>query len=78
MQQFWCSRLSTARQVAQTLHRQLRRQTEDKEAQQKERYQKLIRTSEHLVTLVHQVFAVLRQQTGLRARRKRCRRSWNG
>ncbi len=38
------SRLRSARKVAQTLHRQLRRQAEDKEAQQKELYQKLIDT----------------------------------
>jgi transposase, IS5 family len=36
VQQVCRSRLRTARQVAQTLHRQLRRKAEDKEAQQKE------------------------------------------
>src|SRR5438874_13035379 len=35
------SRLRSARKLAQTLHRQLRRKGEDKEAQQKELYQKL-------------------------------------
>ena len=40
------SRLRSARQVAQTLHRQLRRKTEEKEAQQKALYQKLIQTTE--------------------------------
>src|SRR5215472_16358051 len=44
VQQACRSRLRTARQVAQTLHRQLRRQVEDKEAQQKELYQKLLQT----------------------------------
>jgi IS5 family transposase len=36
------SRLRSARQTAQTLYRQLRRQVEEKEAQQKTLYQKLI------------------------------------
>ena len=49
VQQLCRSRLRTARQVAQTLHRQLRRKGEDKEAQQKELYQKLIQTAEQMV-----------------------------
>src|SRR6266567_1923550 len=46
VQQLCRSRLRTARQVAQTLHRQLRRKGEDKEAQL---YQKLIETAEQMV-----------------------------
>jgi transposase, IS5 family len=43
------SRLRSATRVAQQLHRQLRRKGEDKEAQQKDRYQKLVETAEHMV-----------------------------
>jgi len=57
------SRLRTARQVAQTLHRQLRRKGEDKEAQQKELYQKLIHTTEQMVQQSRRVVAVLSKQT---------------
>src|SRR5260221_6883796 len=63
------SRLRTARQVAQTLHRQLRRKGEDKEAQQKELYQKLIQTAEQMVRQSQQVVAVLSEQTGQHVRR---------
>src|SRR5205807_2786567 len=49
VQQLCRSRLRSARQVAQTLHRQLRRNVEEKEAQQKELYQKLIETAEQMV-----------------------------
>jgi transposase, IS5 family len=63
------SRLRSARKVAQTLHRQLRRKAEDKEAQQKELYQKLIETTEHMVRQSQQVMAALGQQTGQQARR---------
>ncbi len=45
VQQLCRSRLPSARRTAQTLHRQLRRKTEEKEAQQKELYQKLIQTA---------------------------------
>ena len=69
VQQTCRSRLRTARQVAQTLHRQLRRKAEDKEAQQKELYQKLIGTTEHMVRQSQQVIAALAQQTGQQARR---------
>src|SRR6266446_3762306 len=69
VQQACRSRLRTARQVAQTLHRQLRRKAEDKEAQQKELYQKLIQTTEHMVRQSQQVMAALGQQTGQQARR---------
>src|SRR5436305_9951417 len=69
VQQTCRSRLRTARQVAQTLHRQLRRKAEDKEAQQKELYQKLLETTEHMVRQSQQVMAALAQQTGQQARR---------
>jgi IS5 family transposase len=63
------SRLRTARQVAQTLHRQLRRKGEDKEAQQKELYQKLIQTSEQMVRQSQQVMAALAGQSRQAAQR---------
>src|SRR5438132_10326289 len=69
VQQACRSRLRTARQVAQTLHRQLRRKAEDKEAQQKALYQKLIQTSEQMVRQSQQVMAALAEQTGQQARR---------
>ena len=63
------SRLRSARQVAQTLHRQLRRKTEEKEEQQKALYQKLIQTTEQMVRQSQQVMAILAEQTGQQARR---------
>jgi IS5 family transposase len=69
VQQLCRSRLRTARQVAQTLHRQLRRKGEDKEAQQKELYQKLIQTAEQMVQQSQQVVAVLSEQTGQHVQR---------
>lgn len=63
------SRLRTARQTAQTLHRQLRRKGEEKEAQQKELYQKLIETTEQMVRQSQQVIAALQGQTEKQARR---------
>jgi transposase, IS5 family len=69
VQQACRSRLRTARQVAQTLHRQLRRTVEEKEAQQKELYQKLIQTTEQMVRQSQQVIAALAEQTGPQARR---------
>jgi IS5 family transposase len=69
VQQACRSRLRTARQIAQTLHRQLRRKAEDKEAQQKELYQKLIGTTEQMVRQSQQVVAALGQQKGQQARR---------
>jgi len=56
------SRLRTARQVAQTLHRQLWRKGEDKEAQQKELYQKLIHTTGQMVQQCRRVVSVLSKQ----------------
>jgi IS5 family transposase len=63
------SRLPSARRTAQTLHRQLRRKTEEKEAQQKELYQKLIQTAEQMVRQAQRVVAALGEQTGQQARR---------
>jgi IS5 family transposase len=57
------SRVRTARLVAQTLHRQLRRKGEDKEAQQQALYQKLIETTEQMVRQSRQVVTALSQQT---------------
>src|SRR5258706_16276318 len=63
------SRLGTARQVGQTLHRQLRRKGEDKEAQQIKLYQKLIQTAEQMVQQSRRVVALLGQQTQQQAQR---------
>ena len=69
VQQLCRSRLRSARQVAQTLHRQLRRNVEEKEAKPKELYQKLIETAEQMVRQSRAVAAVLTQQTGQVAQR---------
>jgi transposase, IS5 family len=69
VQQACRSRLRSARQTAQTLHRQLRRKGEDKEAQQKALYQKLIETTEHMVRQSQQVMAALAGQSGQQAKR---------
>ncbi len=69
VQQACRSRLRSARQTAQTLHRQLRRKVEEKEAQQKKLYQKLIETAEQMVRQSRQVTAALAQQTGQVAQR---------
>src|SRR5205823_7134687 len=69
VQQACRSRLRSARQIAQTLHRQLRHKGEEKEAQQKELYQKLIQTAEQMVQQSQQVMAALAEQTGQQARR---------
>jgi transposase, IS5 family len=63
------SRLRCARQAAQRLHRQLRRKGEDKEAEQKQLYQKLIETAEHMVRQATGVVAALGQQTEQQAKR---------
>src|SRR5216683_989264 len=55
------SRVRTARLVAQTLHRQLRRKGEDKEAQQKALYQQLIETTEQLEQVLPLVERVIKQ-----------------
>jgi len=63
------SRVRTARLVAQTLHRQLRRKGEDKEAQQKALYQQLIETTEQMVRQSRQVVTALSQQTEAQGKR---------
>src|SRR6266849_515748 len=69
VQQVCRSRLRSVRKVAQTLHRQLRRKGEEKEAQQKELYQKLIQTAEQMVQQSRRVVAVLDKQTGRQVQR---------
>ena len=69
VQQTCRSRLRSARKIAQTLHRQLRRKGEEKEAQQKELYQKLIQTAEQMVRQTRRVAAVLSQQMQQQAQR---------
>lgn len=69
VQQLCRSRLRSARRVAQTLHRQLRRTVEEKEAQQKELYQQLIQTTEQMVRQSRQVIAVLGERTEQQAKR---------
>ncbi len=71
VQQLCRSRLRTARRVAQTLHRQLRSKGEDKEAQQKALYQKLIQSAEQMVQQSRRVLAILDQQTESQAQRLR-------
>ncbi len=63
------SRLRSARRGAQTLHRQLRRTVEEKEAQQKQWYQQLIETTEQMVRQSRQVIAALGERTEQQARR---------
>jgi transposase, IS5 family len=63
VQQLCRSRLQTARRLAQTLHRQLRRKGEDKEAEQKALYQKLVETTEHMVQQGKQVVRALSGHT---------------
>src|SRR6266700_179010 len=65
------SRLRCAKRVAQQLHRQLRRKGEDKEAEQKQLYQKLVDTAEQMVRQATRVVAALGQQTEQQARRLR-------
>ncbi len=68
VQQACRSRLRTARRVAQTLHRQLRRQGEDKEAEQKKLYEQLIETTEQMVRQSRRVLAALGEQTEQQAK----------
>ncbi len=69
VQQLCRSRLRSARRVAQTLHRQLRRTVEEKEAQQKALYQKLIQTTEQMVRQSRRVIAALGKRTEQQAKR---------
>lgn len=63
------SRLRSARQTAQRLHRLLRRKGEVKEAEQKRLYQKLIETTEDMVQQATRVVKALRQQSETEAQR---------
>src|SRR5947209_5501905 len=63
------SRLRSARKTAQTLHRQLRRKGEEKEAEQKQLYQKLIETAEQMVQQTTRVVKALSEQTESQAKR---------
>lgn len=63
------SRLRSAKQAAQHLHRLLRRKGAPKEAEQKRLYQKLIETAEHMVQQATRVAAALSQQTESEAKR---------
>jgi IS5 family transposase len=63
VEQLCRSRLRTARRTAQTLHRQLRRKGEDKEAEQKKLYQKLVETTEQMVRQARTVVNVLNKET---------------
>lgn len=63
VQQLCRSRLRTARRTAQILHRGLRRKGEDKEAEQKKLYQKLVETTEQMVKQVKKVVSVLSKET---------------
>jgi IS5 family transposase len=68
VQQTCRSRLRSARQTAQTLHRQLRRKGEEKEAEQKKLYEKLIQTAEQMVRQSRRVVAALGEQTEQQAK----------
>jgi IS5 family transposase len=63
------SRLRTARQVAQTLQRQVRRKGEDKEAQQKDLSQKRLQSAEQMGQHRRQVVARVGQPTQQQAHR---------
>jgi len=68
VQQTCRSRLRSARQAAQTLHRQLRRKGEEQEAEQKKLYEKLIQTAEQMVRQSRQVVAALSQRSEQKAK----------
>lgn len=63
------SRMRSVRKTAQTLHRQLRCKGEDKEAEQRLLYQKLIETTEQMVQQTTRVVKALSQQTEQQAQR---------
>ncbi len=71
LEQMCRSRLRSAKRVAQQLHRQLRRKGEEKEAEQKQLYQKLVEITEHMVQQASRVVAALGQQTERQATRLR-------
>jgi transposase, IS5 family len=61
------SRLRSARRVAQSLHRLLRRKSEEKREQQKDLYRRLIQTTEQMVRQAEQVQQALGEQVHRRA-----------
>jgi transposase, IS5 family len=61
--------LRSARKTAQTLHRQLRRKGEDKEAEQKHLYQKLVLTAEQMLQQATRVVGALSKQSEQQAQR---------
>ena len=63
------SRVRTARRVAQTLHRQLHSFGEEKEAEQKVLYLKLVETTEHMVRQTRRVVSALGQHSDQQAKR---------
>jgi transposase, IS5 family len=63
------SRLRTARRVAQSLHRLLRRKGEQKVEQQKELYRRLIQTTEQMVRQAEQVQQALGEQVHSQAQK---------
>jgi IS5 family transposase len=69
MKQACRSRLRSARHVAQTLHRQLRRKGEQKEEEQRALYQKLIQTTKQMMKQADLVASSLIQQTEKKAQR---------
>jgi transposase, IS5 family len=69
VQQLCRSRLRTARQTAQILHRQLRRKGEEKEAEQKKLYEKLVATTEQMVKQTSRAVEALRKQPQQQAKR---------
>lgn len=69
VEQLCRSRLRTARRTAQTLHRQLRRKGEEKEAEQKKLYQKLVETTEQMVQQARKVVSALNNERQKPARR---------
>src|SRR5437588_10342411 len=71
VEQICRSRLRSAKRVAQQLHRQLRRKSEDKEAEQKQLYQKLIEITERMVQQASRVVVALGQQSEQQAMRLR-------
>lgn len=69
VEQLCRSRLRSARQAAHALHQQLRRKGEAKEAEQKEGYQKLIKTAEQMIQQTRQVVSAIGEQTHGKARK---------
>jgi len=65
------SRLRSARRTAQSLHRLLRRKTEEKVEQQRVLYEKLIKTTQQMVRQAERVVAALGEQTEAQAQRLR-------